>query len=791
MARHRWIGRIVTFLTVLALAAQAHAEGIWITHPEAQRADAAKAPVALQFRRAITSPGTSAPLFVHVSADNRFVLFVNGTRVAAGPARGDLTHWRYARIDLAPYLRRGANMLTATVWSDGELASGAQIYARTGFLLAAEDAGMAALLDSGAAWQVRVDRSRTVTPAVPQIRAAFDESFYYAAGAPETLSATGMLADWPASGASATDWQAATPAVAADAPVPWTLVPDALPQMRHAELPGGRLVRSEGVDARAFPGGAVTIPAHTTARLLVDAGRVQAAYPRLMVDGGAGARITLAYSEGLYKDRKDRLADRAQVEGGLALGLADTFLPDGGKRTFQPYWWRAWRFAEIAVTTGDAPLRLERFDRFETGYPFDTKGWFRSDDPALDRIWAIGWNTVKLDAHETFMDTAYWEQLQYAGDTRLEALVSYAVSGDPRLGIQAIDAFASKRVNGLPPSRYPSREDQSIPPFALLWIGMVHDFWMNRPERDVVTRSLPTAQEVMRWYDRYVGNDGLVGTVPGWQFIDWIPTLSNGPEPTVPPTDPDSCIMTLLYVGAAQQLAAMERAGGAADMASSHTAAAVRASEAVRRRCWSAQRQLFADSPGGDTFSQHANILAVLYDVAPSDQHAAILDRIWTGSGITPRPGIGGTTYYFSYYLARAIEHAGLSDRYPALMQTWRTLLAQNFTTWPENPDPSRSDTHAWSAHPTADLLGVVAGIRSASPGFASVEVAPHLGALRRLDAALAHPDGLIRTRYDRAGDRLRVTIDLPAGLSGTFRYGGRSEALRPGRNSFTAAALP
>lgn len=771
---------IIAMLGVAALAhaPAARAEGAWITHPEAKRADAAKAPIALQFRRQIDLPTMPEHLFVQVSADNRFVLFVNGVRVAAGPARGDLDHWRYERIDIAPHLRRGTNVLTARVWSDGDHAPTAQIFARTAFLLSAEDHSA---LDSGDGWQVRVDRSRTSDAAKPQI-SRLDPSFYYVAGAPETLSGAGMLADWPASGASAGDWQNAVRAVEASEAAPWTLIPDPLPQMRYAEAPAGTIVRSDGIDARAMP---VTIPARSTVRLLVDAGRVSAAYPRLQVEGGAGARITLTYAEGLYDANKQRLADRAQVAGGRALGLADTFLPDGKPRVFEPFWWRNWRFVEIAVTTGDAPLRIERFDRMDTGYPFETRGWFRSDDAELDRIWSIGWDTVKLDAHESFMDTAYWEQLQYAGDTRLEALISYAVSGDPQLGIQAIDAFASKRVNGLPPSRYPSREDQSIPPFALLWIGMVHDFWMNRPEIDVVERSLPTAQEVVRWYDRYIGSDGLVGTVPGWQFIDWRPTLANGPEPTDPPADPDSCIMTLFYIGATQQLAAMETATGAAGKAEAHLAAATRASAAVRSHCWSAERGLFTDAPGGRQVSQHANILAVLYDVAPAERRANILKAISTRDGITPPAGIEGTTYYFSYYLARAFEHAGMADRYPDFVKTWRGLLKQNFTSWPENPDPSRSDTHAWSAHPTSDLLRVVAGIRPGAAGFASVIVAPNLGGLQRLDAASAHAKGLIRTRYMRQADGLNVEIDLPPGLTGRFELGGETRELRSGANRF------
>jgi len=37
--------------------------------------------------------------------------------VGDGPARGDLSHWRYERFDLAPLLHAGSNLITATVWN--------------------------------------------------------------------------------------------------------------------------------------------------------------------------------------------------------------------------------------------------------------------------------------------------------------------------------------------------------------------------------------------------------------------------------------------------------------------------------------------------------------------------------------------------------------------------------------------------------------------------------------------------------------------------------------------------
>ena len=45
-------------------------------------------------------------------------------------------------------------------------------------------------------------------------------------------------------------------------------------------------------------------------------------------------------------------------------------------------------------------------------------------------------------------------------------------------------------------------------------------------------------------------------------------------------------------------------------------------------------------------------------------------------------------------------------------------LLPLHFSTWPETPGDTRSDSHAWSAHPAYDLLTLVAGIEPAEPGL-------------------------------------------------------------------------
>ena len=83
--------------------------------------------------------------------------------------------------------------------------------------------------------------------------------------------------------------------------------------------------------------------------------------------------------------------------------------------------------------------------------------------------------------------------------------------------------------------------------------------------------------------------------------------------------------------------------------------------------------------------------------------------------GAWPVEEIPSATFYFRFYLARALEAVNATENYVDLLQPWRTMLAEGLTTWAEHPEPSRSDCHAWSAHPALDLLRVVAGIRPGS----------------------------------------------------------------------------
>jgi alpha-L-rhamnosidase len=766
----------------------------WISHPTAPLRE----PITLHFKKTLELATVPAHFVVHVSADNRFVLYVNGQRVGDGPARGDLTHWRYQTFDLAPMLKAGTNVLAATVWNFGVYAPVAQISDRTAFLLEGDtDAEKAANTDKS--WMVEVEPGQVPLPRV-------DNQFYVymAMGPGETLHADQYDWDWMKPGtADGSRWVPAGPAlrenifpnsgIAASrgvtADVPWALIPDPLPHMAYTLEDPGHVVRTDVEAAKAFPAQAAAIPAHTHAHIMLDRAELTTGYPALIFSGGKGAHVILTYAEALY-DKDKHKGNRNEVGDRQAIGLMDDIYPDGGaKRVFEPLWWRTWRYLAIDIDTQDEPLTLDGMEAHYTAYPFKVTAEFHSSDPELDKIWQIGWHTAQLDAHETYMDTPYYEQLQYSGDTRLQAMITYSMTGTDLLPRQAITALNDSRIPaGITASRYPEALPQYIPTFSLLWIGILHDNYMYRPDTRFVQEILPGTRTVLDWFASYQHEDGVLGKLPWWSFIDWIETETKRDFPSYDANN-ESCLTTMQYIGALQDAIDLETTLGSAEHVATDSARLERAKKGVVTQCWNPSKKLFADNAAKDMYSEHTNMLAVLYDVAPKQEQQAIMKRVVArrvdgSDGTKPvgDPPLIGASFYFRYYLARALDHAGMADEYLKTLGDWHGFLKMGFTTWPEQPGDTRSDSHAWTAHPTYDLLTLVAGVEPASPGFKTVRIAPHLGDLTSLEAAYPHELGLIRMKYAVNAGTLHADLELPAGLTGEFVWKGKTTPLKGGK---------
>jgi hypothetical protein len=768
---------------------QRHWTARWITVPDAPPAGYG----VYHFRRAFDLNTRPASFVVHVTGDNRYQLFVNGERVVSGPARGDLTHWRYETVDLARWLKAGRNVLAAVVWNFGPHAAEAQISARTGFLLQG-DTEAERVVDTSPAWRCARDEAYSPLPVTDA-----DVNGFYVAGSGERVAGGAYPWGWEGADFDDSGWR---PAAAGERGTPrevwdrrieqqwelatatWLLVPRNIPLMEETPLRLARVRQSEGLTVPvSFPARRTPfkVPARTKARLLLDQNYLTTAYPELTVSGGRGANVTLRYAEALWQPGTREKSNREEIEGREFRGYADVFLPDGGaRRTFRPLWWRTYRYVELTVETADEPLTVEDLAGVMTGYPFTRRARFDAGSAELESILDVGWRTARACAHETYMDCPYYEQLQYVGDTRVQALVSLYMTGDDRLARNALSLLDESRTpEGITLSRYPSRTPQYIAPFSLWWVGMVRDYWMYRDDPEFVRARLAGVRAVLSFFAARQRADGRLGRVPWWNFVDW----AGGWKAGVPPVEDDGAsapldLQLLLAYGWASEL---EGALGSAAQAAEYRQQEVRLRAAVRALYWDAGRGLFADTPARRQFSQQTNSLAVLAGVTRGEEARAVMRRVLADSTLTQ------ATVYFRHYLHEALNKSDEGDRYLELLGPWRRMLAQGLTTWAEIAEPgTRSDCHAWGASPNVELFRTVLGVDSAAPGFRRVRIRPFLGRLTRASGTIPHPKGEVEVKLSRNGERLDAEVSLPPGVNGEFVWRARRRTLPPGRSKFT-----
>jgi alpha-L-rhamnosidase len=736
------------------------------------------------FRRTIDLPARPDRFVVHVSADNRYRLFVNGRQVSSGPQRSDLMHWRYETLDLAPQLQAGRNVLAALVWNWGEERPVAQFSRRTAFLLQG-DSAREAVANTGPEWKVLHDAAYEPVP----VRL----NDYYAAPPGEAVDGSRYPWGWETAGYADESWVAAKPGEgtgleriqlrgtdSTGQAGGWQLVPRTIPPMEEKDVRFARVRRAEGVAApsEAFLAGQgeLVLPARTRAVLLLDGSHLTNAYTVLETSGGSGSTVTLTYAEALV-DSQGRKGNRDDVEGKTIVGLRDVFRPGGGEhRRFQTLWFRTYRYVQAEIQTAEEPLRVHDLHGIFTAYPFELRARFASDLPWLADLWEVDWRGARLCAFETYFDTPYYEQLQYVGDTRIQSLISLYMTGDDRLVRQALTHFDLSRIpDGITASRYPSSLGQYIPTFSLIWIAMVHDYWMNRDDPEFVRGFLPGVRGVVGWFERLRDDSGLVGAVPWWPYVDWVPAWPEGDPPGA--KDGHSVVISLQFAYALDRAAELEAALGEAVEAERDRRIAESLRAATRERAWDAARGLFRDAPDTTFYSQQTNIMAVLANAVAPAEERGVMERVLSDKTLTQ------ATYYFSFYLFEALRKAGLADQYVERLEPWRGMLAMGLTTVPETPEPTRSDSHAWSAHPNYGLLATVLGVRPAEPGFRSVRIAPHLGPLKRAEGRVPHPRGDIEVALARAGERgVRATVTLPEGLTGVLEWGEQKAPLRAGR---------
>ena len=720
-----------------------------------------------RFRRDFTA--TDAPLDLDVSADERFVLLLDGREIARGPMRGLPNRWNYESYRVTG-LEPGSHRLEAVCWQVGEHAPLAQVSVRGGFVVKAGGAYDDQLTTGKAVWKV--------APLVGTRMTHKGKSGAFGVGSQCEVSGTGILDEEPAADA----WQ---DAVVVRGPVKtwagltvhgWKLFPSPLKDLMHETKTPGEI--KKGPDL--LKPGAV-VPANTKAVAYWDLGNYYCAYPQLTVSGGKGASVKWDWAECLT-GADGKKGDRSAFGDGLDMQrpFGDVFNSDGrASARFTTPWWRCGRWCRLTVETADEPLTIDNVEIAETRYPVEMAASFVCDDPFIMKMQPVCARSLQMCMHEMFFDCPYYEQQMYPGDSRVQYLVAGLFDTEDRMVRNAINLYdTDRRENGMIPMNCPTRGMQDALGFTCCEAMMFGDYAWNHTNVEWLKAKLPGLNHTLMGIETFLNNDWLLGKTPGWNFVDWVSSWKGG----VPPdgdTEKPNAEMNLQYLHAILSAVIAEEAVGDKALAAHWRARAELLKAAIMATFWCEDKALFASNVEKTKFSEHSQCLALLAGVVTGEK----AERCF--KALVETPDLARGTIYYKHYLYSTYFKFHRPDLFFGNLGFWRNCLDWNLSTILETPEiNSRSDCHGWGSHPLWHLHTGVAGVKSAAPFYGKVLVEPQPAHLKSIRSVTPTPKGDVVLDLSFDGSDVSGTVTLPEGLPGVFRWKGSDTPLSSGKTN-------
>ncbi|OIN97053.1 hypothetical protein AUJ66_04495 [Candidatus Desantisbacteria bacterium CG1_02_38_46] len=737
-----------------------------------------------------------------VSADSRYKFYINGKYVGRGVAKCDPKFQYYDVHNITKILRPGKNIIAAIIHHYGE-ETFSYLLGRGGFLCQIEmeySDSKKEIIGTDKTWRVKQEKAWNQDAPRSTVQIGFQEIY----------DARKEMSGWEKLNFDDSGWD--EPIVIGKPPVePWTnLIERDIPFLAEKEILPVEVIEigecPQAIDLNNIKDisaildeelhlptrGAVLHPTKVgrvpeknktflsigpcidkSIYLVLDFGKEVSGFPRICLKGVDGGVIDFGYDEILIKNRVH------PTRGGGAAGQSDRYImKDGYQEHEQGFTWRGFRYIQLVFRNCAKPVKLYGVTLNHYCYPVSYRGAFKCSDPMLNRIWEVGRYTLQMCMHDSFEDCPWREQTQWWGDARVQGLVNYYAFGDTKLfkkGLRQIAESQLRRQDGLMQPFAPGGTHGSsihakmaiIPSFCLIWILSLYDYYFYTGDTEPVKKLYPNLKNLVEAFRSSLSERGLT-TLEHWQFIDWAP-IDAKPENTAL-----NCFLCAGFMTAAK----IARLNNDKPQAKEYEKMAAEMKDNINKYLWSEKKGLYADgirasaedgsNKQSEVFSQQANCLAVLFDIAPKEKQEEIMNKIQTDDKV-----VKITTPYFMFYFLSALLHLNRHELVKDIIRTrWGEMIGKGATTFWEdfrgvaNGNGGGSLCHAWSACPTAMLSMEILGVKPLEPGFRKILIEPHLFNLNYAKGIVPTVIGDIKISWKIKDKILSFKASIPKGCT-------------------------
>lgn len=412
---------------------------------------------------------------------------------------------------------------------------------------------------------------------------------------------------------------------------------------------------------------------------------------------------------------------------------------------------RAFRY--IFITGSD---EVHAFADYEY-LPLKYRGSFSCDDEAVNKIWEMCAYTLHLTTREVQMEAIKRDRWLWGGDAYQAYKFSNYLFGDREIIRRSTIALRGKD---------PIYEHiNTILDYSFYWIIGLKEYLLYYNDLELIRFIYPRAVSLMEFALKRVNADGFISKYEkDWIFIDWSDMDRDGAL----------CAEQLLCIAALNTLAELAQKIG--EDGSRYVQLAEEWTVKTNKFFWNEEKGAYIDTyeSGKNNVTRHANIFAILYDIASEEQKQSILEHVLLNDAI---PQI--TTPYFEGYELDVVGKCGNFAYIENKIKTyWKGMLDLGATTVWEEYNPALSGTehyamyggkynkslcHAWGASPIYALGKYFLGVEPTSDGFQTFTVKPHLGSFGFIRGTVPLNGGIVSVFLSR--EKLTVLADRDGGV--------------------------
>lgn len=678
----------------------------------------------LGFRTHKTIEAVPQSVVARIAADSKYWLWINGELVVRegglkrGPEPGD---GYYDRVEIAPYLKSGDNVIAVLVWHFGRAGFSHQNSGTAAMLFEAVGDGVEILSDSS--WECDVMREFGSCQDQPNYRlpessirydARISHGEWYAGGGPKYLGHCIEIGVAPG-----------------QAPL-GKLIERPIPQWKDYGLTAYESsVEADGMIVCNLPYNCHVAP-----------------YIRLEAPAGKVIRME---------------TDHYRIAGKGSDSVIAEYVTVDGVQEFECF---GWINGEKVIYTVPEGVKVLDLKYRQTGYDAEFSGWFHCDDEFLNDYWQKAARTLYVCMRDTYYDCPDRERAQWWGDEVNELGEAFYVlsrSAD-KLALKGIyELVGWQRADGVMHAPVPASNYYKELPMQILasvgWYGF-HNYWFYSGDDSFVADVYPAVHKYLHetWK---VDDRGL----PIYREGDW-----DWPDAG------DNCDKYALlgpwyYLALKGEKTFADMLGLKAD--SDEIAGMMSKIEENYNDTFWKGNEYRSDGYTGAT-DDRVHAMAVVSGLAGSDKYEAISKVLLEEYHATT---------YMQRYVLEALFMMGEPER--ALIRMHRlypTVMKEDCSTLWEHWNYDGTSNHAWTGGAVIELGRKVAGIEPLEPGFRKFCLDPQMGYLKEVDAKVDTNYGLIEVSLRRKGRRVEVALVVPEGTEAVVEpVAGKVVTLAPG----------